>query len=586
MSSIGLTDKQLVELGRCIVSPEYFVETFCWLQQKASAGVSKTSATIPFTMGLTPEQPHYFQRRILRWLHNRDNVLTMKSRRVGCSWIAAAYVSWLINFHEGVNALFISRNGKEAIRILDKVRFILANLAYHDAKSIKKSTDASWLRSEIVANNTERISIAWRGDDGHINNTSAVESITTTDDSARGDDATFIVFDELGFYEHPEQTWSSATKALTLGGHWMAISTPNLIGDTFHRLCARGDLSELGKLDEPLGFKYIKIHWTEAGITEEQKERASVGDTDDKIRREWEWGFTSVGTVAFDPTHLAACYRPPAEYPDVAKEIEKYHKNVMSEKNRGSWIYYSGVDTSVAKIYRKASQKDYHAFTSLTNSGIQAFMYFSKESLGRWAGTRLDSGYIDGDGIVDVIGTVSKLHAEYPGLCYIEEEGPGLTVIHNHRLPPDGFSDIEPVSMKHLFKRNIIERLILRVENHQIIITDEFTYQCMMMYQQVGPGRYEAASGYFDDPVIALALATAALDSHGAFEFSWGRSADDLKRSPDSFEIAQKIDHKVPNFVLRDSEEISEILTESDKYDMDREYELLGQYLSAEDQIS
>lgn len=521
---IDISPEQVSEITRSLMSPEYFIETFCWLQQKASAGVAESNSIVPFMMGHGEGEPHYFQRKIIRWLHDKRNVLTLKSRRVGCSWIAAAYAAWLINFHENVNCLFISRSGKEAQKILDKVKFILKNLAYHDNDDIRHATTTPWLCGEIVVDNSERIAIGYRDDGGNITVQSVVESLTTTDDAARGEDATFIVFDELAFYEHPDETWSGATKALALGGHWMAVSTPAGIGEIFHRLCARGDLYDMGKLDEDeLGYEYIKIHWRDAGIREDQVTRASVGDTEEKRNQEWEWNFISPGTVAFDPTHLAVCYRPPEEFPEVAEAIKRYQQVVYN--SAGEYMYYSGVDTASGKpkihgsSRKRSGDRDYHAFTVLSKERIQVYSYQSREPISSWAGKTIDDG---AEGRFEVKGKVSLLHEQYPGLMYIEEEGPGYTTAHQHQCPQDSFSQAVPIKMRELMKRSIVDRLKILIESHQIIITDPFTYQCLTVYQQLSPGVYGAPTGYFDDPVIALALASAALDSHGALAFTFG----------------------------------------------------------------
>ena len=514
---MNLSEDQIRELAYCSRSSENFAETFGWLQQKASAGVSESSAIIPFVMGKSPEEPHYFQREILKALQNRENIAAFKVRRVGCSWVATFYAAWLVNFHEGVNILFISENGLKAKQILEKVKFILNNLAYHDHENIRKATPAPWLKGEIGTDNIERLSIVWRNDDGSIRATSDILSLNNTDNTGAGDDATFILFDELALYDHPDDTWASAMPTLTLGGHWMAVSTPRGIGDVFHRLCAKGDLYELGKLDEPIDFRYFKIRPEDAGITDLQIRKITEGWTHEKINREWNLTFTPPGTVAFNPTHLAVCYRPLKENPDIANFLAEYHDKV--ETGKGQFFYYSGADTSRAKKWRKKTEKDYHAFCALTGNGIQAGAYASKEELSKWAGAIIDDG---AGGEVRTFGQLSKLHGQFPGILYIEEDGPGLVAATNHQTPRDGFSDMAQVSMSHYFKRGIVERFTIKIENHLVTITDPFTYHCLSVFQNLGNGKYGAPEGYYDDPVLAMLLASAALDAYGMMDIPWG----------------------------------------------------------------
>lgn len=117
---------------------------------------------------------------------------------------------------------------------------------------------------------------------------------------------------------------------------------------------------------------------------------------------------------------------------------------------------------------------------------------------------------------------MSKLHANYPGVLYVEENGPGHTVINRHRLPEDHTSEIHMGQTTHRFKSLAMQSLMLAIEGHQIIITDEFTYQCLLVFQRGDkPGTYMAPTGYYDDPVIALALAWYALLSYGTLEIDY-----------------------------------------------------------------
>jgi hypothetical protein len=232
----------------------------------------------------------------------------------------------------------------------------------------------------------------------------------------------------------------------------------------------------------------------------------------------------------FDATHLANCYKPFSMYPEVKQTVLDYRQKVKD--SRGEFYYYSGADNAVGKAHRKSREKDYNAWTSLTASGIQAFTYYDKKPLHTWAG----SSAIDEKGqILAEPGKVSQLHAEWPGLAIIEEDGPGYTVLNRHILPMDGISNVRPVSMRHHIKNRLIRNLIIAIESHAIVITDEKTYQQLSMYQLGDtPDTYEAPVGFNDDLVMALAMALEALRIEGAIEltFSSGANLDELTLTP------------------------------------------------------
>lgn len=478
MSNLNLTPQQLAEFFKCQFSPIYFAKTFAWIMQ------SETSEVIPFN-------PLSYRLKILKKLYKGKNLLGKKSRRVGWSWTVALFVAWLINFRPGVRVLFLSKNEDDAKDLLAKVRFILRNLAYHDAKEFEDATLAPWLLNHIETDNQTTLSIGFHNDEGKVTKVSTVESLTTTGQSGRSRGATLIFIDEFGFIKpDDEKTWTAIKPTVARGGQWVACSTCNGVGGVFHRLCMQAERGDNKKFD------YMVTHWTETEITPEQYEEAIEGMDEQSIAQEWEMDFAQSGDPAFNATHLAACYKPPDEYPEIKEFIEEYHRKVGE--------YYLGVDSALGKAHRASNLKDYNSLTALSNNGIQCFTENNKASLAKWAGYTQDD--------TEIPGMVSLLHAKYPGTMYIEENGPGSTVINRHKVPTDAISQIVPIPMTQKTKSRIINNLAIAVESHQIIITDLFTYQCMLVYQRGDqPGTWNAPKGYNDDPVMALALAWDAL---------------------------------------------------------------------------
>lgn len=524
----SLNDWQQEERVRCASSPRYFGENFCWLERQADAGMGIMSGIVPFVFGTRPptkeeiarercakEAQFWFQIDILDGLHKRENQIVIKSRRVGLSWIVALFIAWFINFHIGVYVIVLSRREDDAKKFLKKVKFILKNLAFHDGATYGQATKASWLRGEINTDNDTMFSLAWRDDEGNITVESVVESLTNTKDSARGDDATLMVFDELPAYATPDQTWSSALSVLAHGGFWIAMGTPNGIGNVFHRLVSVAQLVASGQLTRKLQYKLKEIWFCEAGISPEQVERVTVGTPQDLVDQEWRHKFVVPGTAVFDPTHLAACYRPPDEFPEVREYLDDYRHQVMfPPEGVKRKKYFSCADTIEGKVSRKSTEKDFNSWTSLSEDCVQAHHYYDQSHISEWAGHPDKTG-----GFVD--GKTTKLHEEWPGSLLIENTGVGLTTATNHKTPKDGVSSTQAFDQSRLMKIDLIERLIVKIEAHLVTITDLFTFQCLSTYQRGDrPGTYKAAEGYFDDPVISLAGASYALDEEKGRTFT------------------------------------------------------------------
>jgi len=517
---IRLLPWQLEEITKSTLAPRYFIENYCWLEREATAEV------LPFILLL-------FQIKILASLQKGEKIIVLKSRRVGWSWILAAFTAWLINFHKGVKVLLLSRTEDEAIAVLDKVKFILNNLRHHDSGDFNEATPASWLRGTIIASNKSQLTRGYYDEFGVLTSKSTVVSLTNTDQSGRGKGATYLFLDEFAFYEHDWVTWRAISKTIIGGGTWAIGSSANGVGNKFHQLVSQSQLGEnIDKNGDAL-WKYLEVHWSESWLTKEMVDADKAASDADDAAQEWEMKFLSSGNAVFDPTHLANCYKPLDEYPELVEELEKYREQVGD----GTIMYYSGADTMQGKVHKKSSKKDWHSFTALTDSGIQAGNYSSQESLNSWSGYEVDDP-ASGD-IVKIPGTLSGLHKDFPGILKIEEQGGGSVAYDNHVLPDDFYSEVEKFQQTQKTKWGGVKRMQIAIETHQIIITELKTYQQMQTYQDNGPGanRYSAPAGFNDDEVLSLIIAHENMLKHGGREFSWGADATMLKRGSETGKI-------------------------------------------------
>lgn len=510
------TPNRIQAVAACVKSPEYFVDTFGWMD--ADEGI------VPFNIGAAEGEDFYYQRQILQAFIAGDNILILKSRRAGLSWIAALICAWGVNFHRGWNALLVSRTEKEAISLLAKVKFILDNLAYKDAIYIEQATDASWLRNNIVVNNQRMLAIGHKNDRGEVSSVSKIESLTTTKHSGRGEKSRFVFVDEVQFIENQDEVFGSVLTTGARAGQWMMGSNAGDVGTRFHHMCL------VGKAGENKTFWYREVWPEETGIDKDDIDAMSEAMPQDIINQEWYLTFRQPGNAVFNHTHLAACYKPPDMYPEIDDTLKEYRQKVINGK--GEFYYYNGVDSAVGKSHRKSREKDYNAWVSLTMTGIQAHAYYDKRPLSTWAGQNVT----DENGVVMATpGKVVELHNTWPGLAIIEEQGPGQVVLSRYELPQDGVSDYRPITMSQPVKSRLIKNLIIAIESHTIVITDEKTYQQLSMYQYGDkPDTYEAPIGFNDDLVMALAMALEALRIEGGFELSFVKSdrLEDLELRP------------------------------------------------------
>ena len=509
-----LTKEEIRHIIKCSNSTVYFVDNFCWLENPSDLD----RPIIPFIMGKTKDEPFYYQRDIGEHLDNGENVVAVKSRRVGCSWKGAAHGARLVNFKKGSNCLFLSKNEGKAITLLKKVKFILNNLAYHDSNDYNKATKADFLRNEIIVSNQTTLAIGWRDKNGEITSISTIKSLTSNPDSSIGEGVSFFLLDEWGSLERDAEVWRSVLPTIARGGQYFGASTPRGVGNTFHSVVMSGKNKTNLKADGTPSFYLREVHYTEAGFTKEDISDLTVDSTVDDVDQEWEMKFLQGGRPVFDQIDLAACYKPVKDFPDIKKELDAYQSKVFASEN-GYHKYYIGVDSALGKQHRKSSEKDYNSLCVLTQSGVQAYAHHTKESISKWAGKSINSG----DGKTQfVLGTVSKIHRDFPGDVLIEDNGPGELTFQNHVCPDDFFSTVIRHTTTNKTKNRIIRNLILAIESHRIIITDQLTYDSLLQFQHGSvPGTFEHPVNGQDDPIIALALAWDLLLRHGGLEFSW-----------------------------------------------------------------
>lgn len=501
--TISLEPWQVEEITACTLDCRYFIETFCWIERK------ETGEILPFV-------PYDWQWDILERLQNGESIVISKSRRVGVSWIVAAYVAWLINFREGHHVLFLSRTENDAIKLLRKVKFILNNLALHDTEHIRDATQCTFLRGEIQTDKQQFFSIQYRDDDGNAVGASAAESLTMTTAAGRSEGASLVFWDEAAFAKpDDEATWSSIAPTITRGGQVIVASTPFGVGGVFWRLVRDGERGD------NTWYHFRFVHWSESGMTEEQVMRIkdALKMTNEMYLQEFEGKFTQAGTRVFDATYLDMCYRPLDEHPEIAQYLENY------DQTEG--FYYSAADSASGQYHKKRAP-DENAWVSVTRHGVTAMVEHNRKLLGDWAGKPITNS----DGTPGFQqGEVSNLHKQWPGILYIEKKIAGDVTYNNYQGPEDGISRMYPANPDTKSMPRIMNGLILLIEGAQLIITDKELYQQMYDLQRgVSPGTYEPPPGGNDDLVKTLAWAADAMTTHGGADIPEGIRLPDPNR--------------------------------------------------------
>jgi hypothetical protein len=150
------------------------------------------------------------------WIDNRNSIV-LKARQIGFSTLAAAFAFWEVFFWPDRFEVMLSRTEREAAKLLQKSKY-----------GYKMLPD--WMRQRgpgLVSDNQLKMVFA---------NESALESLPSGNDPARGESVYRVFIDEMAFLPNSEEAWASIEPIADVGGRIVCLSTAKGEGNIFHRL--------------------------------------------------------------------------------------------------------------------------------------------------------------------------------------------------------------------------------------------------------------------------------------------------------------------------------------------------------------
>ncbi len=150
------------------------------------------------------------------WLTSRYTII-LKARQIGFSTLAAAFAFWLCFFRSDRFVVMLSRTEREAIKLLGKAKYGYTAMP-------------AWLKQrgpDMTSNNQTKLTFS---------NESAIESLPSGNDPARGESVYLVIVDEWAFLPNAEEAWASIEPITDVGGRVIGLSTANGSGDFFHQM--------------------------------------------------------------------------------------------------------------------------------------------------------------------------------------------------------------------------------------------------------------------------------------------------------------------------------------------------------------
>ncbi len=254
-----LTKKEMMkEVVKCGKNPAYFIDSYSKITHPQE--------------GLIPFKLYGYQKDLLKsYQDHRFNVI-LKARQLGISTVTASYIVWLMLFHREKNILVVATKLQVAANLVKKVKLAIKNLP-------------DWLRIADV-NIDNRNSF-------ELTNGSLIRASSTSGDAGRSEALSLLVVDEAAHVEGMDDLWTALYSTLSTGGRCIALSSPNGVGNWFHKAYTE---SEEGKND----FYPTKLLWDvhpnrDADWYEKETRNMSRRD----IAQELECSFNMSGETVF-----------------------------------------------------------------------------------------------------------------------------------------------------------------------------------------------------------------------------------------------------------------------------------------------
>lgn len=449
------------EIIKCGKNPAYFLKNYGKISH-AERGV------ISF-------KTYDFQDELLdKFRDHRFNVI-VKARQLGISTIVAGYIAWLILFYREKNVLVMATKYSTASNMVKKVKFLIKNVP-------------DWLKIATV-----------NVDNKHsfeLTNGSQVKAIPTSEDAGRSEAVSLLVVDEAAHIDNMESIWTGLYPTISTGGRCIALSSPNGIGNWFHKTYE----------DAENGQNLFKPSYLPWDVHPERDQEWFESETKNlgkrEIAQEYLCSFNASGETVIDP-----------------EELEVLRQNVSDPKHK-SWIdrnyhiwkpyNHQGKYLLVADVAR-GDGEDYSVFHILNVSTMeQVAEYQGKCEPDQFCRLIIDAGKEYGNALVVIennnIGfTVAQRVVElgYRNVYYsnktTHEYIEAISAIGNSLAVP-GFTT--SVKTRPL----IIAKLDEIIRNKAITINSPRLVRELEKFIWVN-GRPEAQKGYNDDLVMSLAIA-------------------------------------------------------------------------------
>jgi len=458
-----LSKKELVrEIVKCGKDPVYFIDNFCKIAHPQR--------------GQIPFKTWDFQQELLHKFNDYRNNVILKSRQMGISTITAAYISWMLLFHRDKNVLVIATKFSTAANLVKKVKAMIKLLPpwFDQIASIEIDNRSSFV----------------------LNNGSEIKASATSVDAGRSEALSLLVIDEAAHVENLDDLWTALQPTMAAGGRCIALSSPNGVGNWFHKTYIASQTGENN-------FHPTILHWTlHPERNQNWFEETTKNLSRRRVAQEYECNFNASGETVIHSDNLERL----SQVCSIPKHQTGFDRNfwIWKEYNpENAYLLVGDVARGDGNDYSV-----FHIFNTKTME--QVAEYRGKPTTDLFSKILFDAGKEYGEAMVVIennnigFSVLEKLiDAGYPNLYYSTK---GTHEYIKQYEAENVSNSIPGFTTSQKTRPLIVAKLEEFIRNELIILNSVRIYQELKTFVWRN-GRPEAQRGYNDDLVMSLAIA-------------------------------------------------------------------------------
>ena len=454
------------EYAKCATDPVYFLGKYGIIQHPVRGKVN-------FNL-------YDFQEKSLQSFMQHDYNIVLKARQLGLSTLTAGYALWMMTFQQDKNILVIATKQETAKNLVTKVRVMHANLP-------------GWLKQPCVEDN--KLSLRYK-------NGSQIKAVASSEESGRSEALSLLIIDEAAFIDKIDTIWGAAQQTLATGGRALVISTPNGVGNFFHK-------TWIGAEDGTNDFNFIKLHWSvhpERGQEWRDEQDKLLGPS--LAAQECDCDFITSGRGVIDGLLLENLKESSVREPMEKRGIDSnywiwqppnYTKNyvVSADVSRGDGTDYSAfhiIDVEsleqVAEYKGKISTQDFgNMLVNVASEYNNALLVVENNNIG-WAAIQ------------------QVIDREYPNLFYTSKDLQYVDVQHQmtNKYRSQERNMVPGFSTTSKTRPLIVAKLEEMFREESVVVHSQRLIDELFVFIYNG-NKAEAMTGYNDDLVMSFAIA-------------------------------------------------------------------------------